>query len=213
MVARLLVARLTPRRPPATMGDAPPGRVRVACPGRDPGRRDAEHERSAHQVSIVDADQRPVPVARHALLISDNPSSLRPGASSPRRTAPLKSACAPATTRWNRIGRRGAGTRLPVDQIVDIVAGRDTTLELTAANAEVGPVTAEMEAATARRRRRSRRRLVAPRQMAGAASSRSGPNTIMPAASSSAARDWWRPAGPASPTRRPSRFSSRRPTR
>jgi hypothetical protein len=29
-------------------------------------------------VSLVDADQRPVPVARHALLVSDNPPTAAP---------------------------------------------------------------------------------------------------------------------------------------
>ncbi|HUL74863.1 MAG TPA: serine protease, partial [Vicinamibacterales bacterium] len=99
------------------------------------------------KISVVDADQRPEPVARHALLVSDNPST----------TVPLRVVTRPDGTAEVRL-RPGSytvesdrpavlrGRAYDWTQIVDIVAGRDTTLELTAANAEVGPAAAAMEA-------------------------------------------------------------------
>ncbi len=101
------------------------------------------------KVSIVDADHRPVPVARHALLVSDNPPT----------AAPWRTVTKPDGTADIRV-RPGSyivesdgpavlqGHAYRWTQIVDVVAGRDATLALTAANAEVEPVTAEMEAAS-----------------------------------------------------------------
>jgi hypothetical protein len=102
------------------------------------------------RVSIVAADQRPVPVARHALLISDNPAT-----AAPRRVVTAPDGTAAVTLRAGNYtveSDRPAvlqGRAYQWTQVVDIAAGRDATLELTAANAEVGPATAEMEAAAA----------------------------------------------------------------
>ncbi len=90
------------------------------------------------KVVLVDADQKVTPVPRHALLISDNPPtavprrivtkvdgtvdvSLRPGNYTIESDEPI--AFRGKTYGWT--------------QTVDIVAGRDAVLELTADNAEV----------------------------------------------------------------------------
>ena len=99
------------------------------------------------RVSIVDADQRPLPVARHALLVSDNPATSLPSrvVTGPDGTAEIRLRPGNYTVESDRPAIL-QGRAYQWTQIVDIVAGRDTTLELTAANAEIGPVTAEMEA-------------------------------------------------------------------
>ena len=97
------------------------------------------------KISITATDQRPVPVQRHALLISDNPAT-----SVPVRIVTGLDGAAEIRLRAGNYtveSDRPAvvdGRAYQWTQILDIVAGRDTTLELTAANAEVGPVTAEM---------------------------------------------------------------------
>ena len=101
-------------------------------------------------VSLVDADQRPVPVARHALLVSDNPPTAAPRrvVTMPDGTAEIRLRAGSYTVESDRpavLLRRS----YQWTQIVNIVAGRDITLELTTANAEVGPVTAGMDAAPA----------------------------------------------------------------
>lgn len=98
-------------------------------------------------VSIVDADQRPVPLARHALLVSDNPASSLPArmVTKPDGTAEIRLRPGNYTVESDRPAVL-QGRAYQWTQIIKIVSGRDTTLELTAANAEIGPVTAEMEA-------------------------------------------------------------------
>ena len=98
-------------------------------------------------VSIVDADQRPVPVARHALLISDNPATSLPSrvVTRPDGTAEIRLRSGKYTVESDRPAVL-QGRAYQWTQLVDIVAGRDATVELTSANAEIGPVTAEMEA-------------------------------------------------------------------
>ena len=93
------------------------------------------------KVVLIDAERKAIPVPRHALLISDNPSSapprrivtgldgtadvrLRPGNYTVESDQPV--AFQGKTYQWT--------------QIVDIVAGRDAVLELTADNAEAEPV-------------------------------------------------------------------------
>jgi hypothetical protein len=99
-------------------------------------------------VSIVDAAGQPVPLARHALLVSDNPATSLPQrlVTRPDGTAEIRLRPGKYTVESDRPavlqGRAYQWTLL-----VDVVAGRDATLALTAANAEVGPVTAEMETA------------------------------------------------------------------
>jgi S1-C subfamily serine protease len=100
-------------------------------------------------VSIVDAERRTTPVPRHALLISANPPtaaprriltsasgtvsvSLRPGSYTIESDAPV--AFEGKSYEWT--------------QMVEVVAGRDGVLELTAGNAEIGSITAGVAALT-----------------------------------------------------------------
>jgi S1-C subfamily serine protease len=94
-------------------------------------------------VTLLDATQTPTPVPRHALLISDNPAT-----SEPRRvqtaadgTVDIKLRPGSYTVESDRpvtfLGKAYQWT-----QMVDVVAGRDATLQLTAANADVGPASA-----------------------------------------------------------------------
>jgi S1-C subfamily serine protease len=102
------------------------------------------------RVVLLDAEQKPTPVAGHVLLISANPSSapprriltgvdgkidvsLRPGNYTVESDQPV--ALDGKAYEWT--------------QLVDVVAGRDTVLELTAGNADVGPVTAAAATASA----------------------------------------------------------------
>jgi hypothetical protein len=100
------------------------------------------------RISIAGADQRPVPLPRHALLVGEDPPS-----AAPRRvvTGPDGTAAIPL-----RPGRYLVESDQPSalqgrayrwSQIVDLVAGRDTTLTLTAANADSGAAAPGIEAA------------------------------------------------------------------
>jgi S1-C subfamily serine protease len=95
------------------------------------------------KVVLVDADRKTTPVPRHALLISANPTT-----AAPRQI--ITSTDGTADVRL-RPGNYTVESDVPVafggkayqwTQMVDIVAGRDAVLELTAGNAEVGPITA-----------------------------------------------------------------------
>jgi len=90
------------------------------------------------KVAIVDADQKAIPIPRHVLLISDNPAS-----APPRRVITALDGTAEVTL---RPGNYTVESDQPVTfhgkgyqwtQIVDVVAGRDGVLRLTADNAEV----------------------------------------------------------------------------
>ncbi len=93
-------------------------------------------------VALVDAEQRVMPVARHVLLVSDNPAS----------TAPRRVVTASDGTVSVKLppGNYTVESDRPVafqdreyqwTQTLDVAAGRDATLALTAANAEVGALT------------------------------------------------------------------------
>jgi S1-C subfamily serine protease len=93
------------------------------------------------RVTLPDAAQTPTPVVRHALLISDNPAT-----SEPRRvltrvdgTVDVRLRPGSYTIESDRpvivLGRAYQWT-----EMVDIVAGRDLTLELAVENAEVVPL-------------------------------------------------------------------------
>lgn len=103
------------------------------------------------KVSVLDADRRPMPVARHALLISDNPSTAPPRrvVTSPEGTAQLPLRPGNYTVESDHPFVLDGHTYEWL-QTLDIVAGRDATLELTMANATVGAATADAlrEAAT-----------------------------------------------------------------
>jgi hypothetical protein len=102
------------------------------------------------KVTLIDAERKAAPVPRHALLISDNPAS-----APPRRVVTTADGTADVRLRPGNytvesdqpvafLGKAYQGTRT-----LDIATGRDTTLELTAANAEIVPLGAAMPAADA----------------------------------------------------------------
>ncbi len=98
---------------------------------------------------MVDAERKVTPVPRHALLVSDNPAS-----APPRRIVTALDGTADVRL---RPGNYTVESDRPVvfdgkayqwTQIVDIVAGRDAVLELTADNAEVEPATSATASAS-----------------------------------------------------------------
>jgi S1-C subfamily serine protease len=94
------------------------------------------------KVVLVDAERKATPVPHHALLISDNPAS-RP----PRRvvttsdgTADVRLPPGNYTVESDRpVALEGKAYQWV--KTIDIVAGRDVVLELTADNADVEPIT------------------------------------------------------------------------
>jgi hypothetical protein len=101
-------------------------------------------------ITLPDGTGRITPVARHALLISEEPPT-----APPRRTLTTLAGTADVSL---RPGRYAVESDQPVafegktyewSQRIDIVAGRDATLELTAGNASIDTATA---AATSARR-------------------------------------------------------------
>ena len=94
---------------------------------------------------LVNADGKPVPVPRHALLISDNPPS-----STPRRILTALDGTVDVRLRPGNYTVESDkpfafdGKGYQWTQIVDVPAGRDALLELTASNAELVPLTAEV---------------------------------------------------------------------
>ena len=100
-------------------------------------------------VTLADATGTITPVARHALLISDEPPS-----TAPRRILTTLAGTADITL---RPGRYAVESDQPVafegksyewSQRIDVAAGRDATLALTAGNASVGTSTAAATSAT-----------------------------------------------------------------
>lgn len=98
-------------------------------------------------IAVVDANQRTVPLARHALLVGDSPPTI-----APRRVVTTAEGTAEIRLRPGRYTVESdqpsawMGRAYQWAQVVEIVAGRDATLNLTAANASVGAVTSEMAA-------------------------------------------------------------------
>ena len=97
------------------------------------------------KVALVDAGQNPAPVPRHALLVSDEPPT-----SSPRRIVTAMDGTAGVKL---RPGTYVVESDQPVAfngrayqwrQVVEVAAGRDAVLELTADNAEVTDATPSM---------------------------------------------------------------------
>ena len=156
------------------MTSAGRGGTMTSCSARSSSRRSSSSARwpsparrsasSISRSSLVDAERKATPVPRHALLISDNPAS-----APPRRVVTALDGTADVRL---RPGNYTVESDRPVafqgkayqwTQIVDIVAGRDAVLELTADNAEVEP-------SPPRRRLRGAvggRPLVPPASMAG----------------------------------------------
>ncbi|HUR33282.1 MAG TPA: S1C family serine protease [Vicinamibacterales bacterium] len=91
------------------------------------------------RVVLTDATRAPLPVPRHALLISDNPAT-----SSPRRVVTGPDGTVDVRLRPGNytiesdeaVAFQGKGYQWT--QTVDLIAGRDLLLELTVANADVG---------------------------------------------------------------------------
>jgi S1-C subfamily serine protease len=90
------------------------------------------------KVVLVDADGKATPVPRHALLISDNPAT-----APPRRIVTTMDGTADVRLRPGNYTVESdapvafGGKRYEWTKTLDIVAGRDAVLELTAGNAEV----------------------------------------------------------------------------
>jgi S1-C subfamily serine protease len=95
------------------------------------------------KVVVPDADGKPAPVPRHALLISDNPAT-----SAPRRVVTGLDGIAVVRLRPGNYTVESdtplvfRGQSYEWRQVIDIVAGRDDVVELTAANAEIGAAAA-----------------------------------------------------------------------
>jgi trypsin-like peptidase len=95
------------------------------------------------KIVIVDADQKATPVPRHVLLVSDNPSS-----APPREVVTALDGTADIRLRPGNYTIESdrpvvfQGKSYQWTQIVDVAAGRDGVLELTADNAEIEPVLA-----------------------------------------------------------------------
>ncbi len=93
------------------------------------------------KVVVVDAERKGTPVPRHVLLVSDNPAS-----APPRRIVTATDGTADVKLRPGNYTVESdrpvafSGKAYQWTQLVDIVAGRDTVLELTADNADVEPV-------------------------------------------------------------------------
>ena len=100
-------------------------------------------------VTLTDAAGKPTPVARHALLISDEPPS-----TAPRRILTTLAGTADVSLRPGHYAVESdqpvafQGQNYEWSQRLEIVAGREATLALTADNASVGPVTAAATSVT-----------------------------------------------------------------
>src|SRR5215813_9251590 len=90
------------------------------------------------RVTVLDAEQRPKAVPRHALLISDNPATAAPSrvVTAPDGTAEIHLRPGNYTIESDE-PLIFQGKSYEWRQTIDVPAGRTTRLELTAANAEV----------------------------------------------------------------------------
>jgi S1-C subfamily serine protease len=111
--------------------------IPLAASGQPPG---VLHIR----VVLVDAERKAIPVPRHALLISDNPAT-----AAPRRVVTRQDGTADVTLRPGNYTVESdrpvafLGNAYQWTQTLDIAAGRDVVLELSAGNAEIEPVTSK----------------------------------------------------------------------
>jgi len=93
------------------------------------------------KIVLTDADGKATPLAGHALLISDNPST-----STPRRVVTHADGTTDVRLRPGNYTVESDqpspfnGKAYQWTQTLDVPAGRDTLLELTVRNAEVGPI-------------------------------------------------------------------------
>jgi len=97
------------------------------------------------RVTVLDAGRGPVAVARHALLISDIPVTAPPhrAVTSTQGTADINLTPGRYIVESDRPASVG-GRSYEWSQMVEVVAGRETTLALTADNAHVADATPEM---------------------------------------------------------------------
>lgn len=95
------------------------------------------------RIVLLDANHKPTPVPHHALLISDNPATATPRRvmTGPDGTADVRLRPGNYTVESDQPVAFG-GKAYQWTRTLDIAAGRDRILELTADNAEVGGVTA-----------------------------------------------------------------------
>ena len=102
------------------------------------------------KVVLLDAERKPTPVPRHALLISDNPPT-----TTPRRAVTALDGSVDVRLRPGNYTVESdepvafQGKAYQWTKTLDIVAGRDTVLELTTANAEIVPITSVRPASAA----------------------------------------------------------------
>jgi hypothetical protein len=103
------------------------------------------------KVTLTDAARASMPVPHHALLISDNPAT-----STPRRVVTAPDGTADVRLRPGNYTVESDepfpfnGKAYQWTQTLDIAAGRDVVLELTAANAEVGAAPASSPSAASK---------------------------------------------------------------
>src|SRR6187431_2569611 len=99
------------------------------------------------RVTVLDAGGRPVVVPRHTLLISDVPVTAPPhrAVTSTQGTADINLTPGRYIVESDRPASVG-GRSYEWSQMVEVIAGRETTLALTADNARVGDSTPEMAA-------------------------------------------------------------------
>lgn len=90
------------------------------------------------RIVLADAEQRATPVSRYALLVSDNPASAEPRRLLTALDGTVEVRLRPGSYIVESDRPFGfEGKAYQWTQVVELVAGRDTLLELTAANAEV----------------------------------------------------------------------------
>lgn len=94
-------------------------------------------------VTLTDAAAVPVPVARHALLVSDNPATREPRRVLTGADGAVEIRLPPGSyTVESDAPAHFLGRAYQWTQMVEVVAGRDTSLTLTADNAEIATPTA-----------------------------------------------------------------------
>jgi S1-C subfamily serine protease len=93
------------------------------------------------KVALIDAEGKAIPVPRHPLLVSENPASAAPRLiiTGLDGTADVKLRPGNYTVESDKPVALN-GKAYSWTQMVDVPAGRDAVLELTAVNAEVGPL-------------------------------------------------------------------------
>jgi S1-C subfamily serine protease len=92
-------------------------------------------------VTLMDAERSPLPVPRHLLLVSDNPSTSPPRRLLTRADGSIEVSLRPGNyTVESDHPVVSAGKAFQWTVLVDVVAGREVTLALTAANADAVPL-------------------------------------------------------------------------